>query len=153
MYEVVRVSFRFLVVGLFTTRKTRHADDFIHAERLSRKKPLLAGYYYLKLRSFEKRKLHKRIECLKFAEEVKCPNIRVLLTVGCTLPVSSAEAEPVTDLIKSSATGCPKKRASRELLCIQNSENNTKTEKYLSSRHWEQTYFVQNSSWFVYEMK
>ena len=74
----------------------------------------------------------KRIECLKFAEEAKYPNIRVLLTIVCTLPVSSAEAERVTDLIKSSETGCPKKRASRDLLCIQNCENNTKTEKYLS---------------------
>ena len=29
-------------------------------------------------------------------EETRFPNTRVLLTVGCTLPVSTAEAESVT---------------------------------------------------------
>ena len=34
------------------------------------------------------------IECVKYADEDMYPNIRVLLIIGCTLPVSSAEAEP-----------------------------------------------------------
>ena len=61
MYEVVRVSIIFNVVGVFffffyfpsgskyrrpTTRNTRDANDFVHAERFARKKPLLAGYHY-----------------------------------------------------------------------------------------------------------
>ena len=33
------------------------------------------------------------IVCVKYADEDMYPNIRVLLTIGCTLPVSSAEAE------------------------------------------------------------
>ena len=33
------------------------------------------------------------IECVKYADEDMYPNIRVLLIIGCTLPVSSAEAE------------------------------------------------------------
>ena len=31
------------------------------------------------------------IECVKYADEDRYPNIRVLLIIGCTLPVSSAE--------------------------------------------------------------
>ena len=31
------------------------------------------------------------IECVKYADEDKYPNIRVVLIFGCTLPVSSAE--------------------------------------------------------------
>jgi len=33
------------------------------------------------------------IECVKYADEDMYSNIRVLLIIGCTLPVSSAEAE------------------------------------------------------------
>ena len=33
------------------------------------------------------------IECVKYAAEDMYPNIRVLLIIGCSLPVSSAEAE------------------------------------------------------------
>ena len=33
------------------------------------------------------------IECVNYADEDMYPNIRVLLIIGCTLPVSSAEAE------------------------------------------------------------
>ena len=33
------------------------------------------------------------IECVKYADEDMWPNIRVLLIIGCTHPVSSAEAE------------------------------------------------------------
>ena len=33
------------------------------------------------------------IGCVKYADEDMYPNIRVLLIIGCTLPVSSAEAE------------------------------------------------------------
>ena len=33
------------------------------------------------------------IECVKYADEDMYPNIRILLIIGCTLPVSSAEAE------------------------------------------------------------
>ena len=51
MYEVVRVSsilcsrLNFLgEVNKPTTQNTRDANDFVHAKRLARKKPLLAGY-------------------------------------------------------------------------------------------------------------
>ena len=33
------------------------------------------------------------MECVKHADEDMYPNIRVLLIIGCTLPVSSAKAE------------------------------------------------------------
>ena len=33
------------------------------------------------------------MECVKYADEDMYPNIRVLLIIGCTLPISSAEAE------------------------------------------------------------
>ena len=33
------------------------------------------------------------VECLKFADEDQYPNIHIILKVGCTLPVGSAEAE------------------------------------------------------------
>ena len=33
------------------------------------------------------------IECVKYADEDMYPNIQILLIIGCTLPVSSAEAE------------------------------------------------------------
>ena len=33
------------------------------------------------------------IKCVKYADEDMYPNISVLLIIGCTLPVSSAEAE------------------------------------------------------------